>query len=197
LLFWVLTKLNKCLLYPPLSQILSLLFGLVVSASSVSTNLPPIPIEEWEAQAGDRFIADTKENMGYLVHEDGRYAVVTIASGRKKIVRYIGRTYDATTPIARWNVQTKHIQGDRVTFGKSGRFLRLYWNDAYTSYGIHSHAYIKKILASDDRFQSMGCILVDDAVMDILYETFELNGQSLDVVTTYGLDHSLFAKTEL
>lgn len=174
----------------PLLQIMSILFGLVMTGPAPLTN-QYIPLEQWEAQAGDRFIADTEENTGYIVHESGNYTSMRIGSGKRKVVRYIGKVYDATTPSAYWEVQSTNTYGDRITFGKTGRFMRLYADDKSTSYGIHATANIDDILASDDRYKSMGCILVSDAVLDILEETYELNGNSLQVVTTMGIDDAL------
>ena len=83
-----------------------------------------------------------------------------------------------------------HTQGDRITFGPKGRFLRLYKDgEEYTSYGIHDYAYIDKILSQDTegRYFSMGCILVNQEVLDLLEETYTLNGNRLEVYTTQGL----------
>lgn len=176
---------------------MSVLFGLVVSGTPAQPPPPSplIPLEQWQPRAGDRFIVDTRENVGYIVHESGEYTTMKVGSGKQQVVRYIGRVYDATTPERFWVVKSSHIQGDRITFGKTGRFLRLYADgDTYTSYGIHPTANIDEILASDDRYRSMGCVLVSEAVMDILMETYELNGERLDVVTRYGIDDVLAAQ---
>jgi len=169
---------------------MSLLFGLVMSGPAPMTT-QYIPLEQWEAQAGDRFIADTQENTGYIVHESGNYTSMRIGSGQQKVVRYIGKVYNAATPAEQWVVKSAHIQGDRATFGKTGRFLRLYLDDKTTAYGIHATGNIDEILASDDRYKSMGCILVSDAVLDILETTYALNGNKLEVVTTKGVDEAL------
>lgn len=174
-------------------QIVSILFGLVLSSATPAVS-PYIPLSQWHAQAGDRFIADTQENVGYLVHEDGSYTSMVIGSGRRETVHYIGKTYDATTPPAQWEVQDINIQNNRAIFGKTGRFLRLFQQDEYTNYGIHSVGNIDDILASDNRYMSMGCVLVNDAILDILIATYHLNGDSLDVVTTYGLNESLLTQ---
>lgn len=166
---------------------MSILFGLAVSGPAPLTS-QFIPLEQWQPEAGDRFIVDTRENMGYLVHESGNYTVTRVGSGKRQVVRYIGRVYDATTPESYWEVKSSHIQGDRITFGETGRFLRLYMGgDTYTAYGIHPTANINDILASDDRFKSMGCVLVSEEVMDILMETYALNGNSLQVITRQGV----------
>jgi hypothetical protein len=172
---------------------MSLLFGVVLSTASPLT-YQHIPLERWEAAKGDRFIVDTRENIGYIVHEDGSFTHMRVGSGKNEWVRYIGRTYLASTPSSRWTVKSKHIQGDKITFGPSGRFLRLYKNGKdYTAYGIHATANIDDLLAVDDRYKSFGCVLVDDDVMDILYKTYELNDKSLEVVTIHGLESVLMA----
>lgn len=74
-----------------------------------------------------------------------------------------------------------------VTFGQNGTFLRLSYNHEETSYGIHSHLYVQKMLARDNRYGSMGCIIVSEDILDVLQETFRVNGDRLDVVTRFGL----------
>lgn len=173
---------------------MSVLFGLVVSGPAPLTS-QYIPLDQWQPEAGDRFIVDTEENVGYLVHESGNYTSMKVGSGKKQVVHYIGRTYNATTPEAYWVVKSSHIQGDRITFGPTGRFLRLYMNGTeHTAYGIHPTANINDILAGDDRYKSMGCVLVSEAVMDILMTTYALNGDRLEVVTRHGIDDLLLAQ---
>ena len=136
----------------------------------------------------DAFIVDTKNNVGYLVHEDGGYTSFLVATGQRRVVHYIGRTYNAQTPARSWTVNSSEIKSDRITFGRQGRFLRLTNNkdDLDTPYGIHSHAYVDKMLAGIDRYRSMGCIIVADTVLDNIIATFEMNDEKLNVVTLYG-----------
>lgn len=174
---------------------MSLLFGVVLSASAPLT-YHHIPLDQWEASKGDRFIVDTRENIGYIVHEDGSFTHMRVGSGKNEMVRYIGLTYMASTPSGSWTVKSKHIQGDKITFGPSGRFLRLYKDGTdYTAYGIHATANIDELLGEDDRYKSFGCVLVDNEVMDILYKTYDLNGGSLEVVTIHGIESILAAMT--
>lgn len=176
---------------------MSVLFGFVVSTSPAPATATSIPLSDWEAMQGDRFIVDTRDNMGYLVHADGSFTQTKVGSGKRKIVNYIGRTYNATTPEAFWIVKAKNIQGDRITFGKTGRFLRLYKDgETRTAYGIHPTANIDEILASDDRYKSMGCVLVSEAMMDILEQTYILNGEQLQVVTVNGIAENLMASNK-
>lgn len=134
-------------------------------------------------------LIDTKDNVGYLVHKDGVFTSFRVATGQKRVVRYIGRTYDARTPVRSWVAQTPvETKGDRTTFGKNGHFLRLSFKEERTPYGIHPHRYNERMLAEDERFESMGCIIVSDAIMETIEQTFALNGNRLEVVTSYGLE---------
>lgn len=165
----------------------------IVSANSLPSELPPTRIEEWRPILGDSFVVDTLSNIGYLVHADGGYTSFPVVTGQRRVVRYIGRVYDATTPTRTWIVRSQEVKGDRITFGRQGKFLRLFKgsDDDRTPYGIHSHAYAEQMLLGQDRFRSMGCIIVSDPVLDVLVATFELNAKRLDVVTVYGLGEEL------
>jgi len=155
--------------------------------------VPPTLLEEWQAQSGDGFVVDTKENMGYLVHRDGGYASFPVVTGQRRTVRYIGRTYDAATPNRSWMALSKETKGDRITFGKLGMFFRLfrYGSIEETSYGIHAHAYGDTMLGRTDRYRSMGCIIVSDFVLSIIDITYALNGNVLPVTTVYGLSSEI------
>lgn len=148
-------------------------------------------ITAWEPRLDDRLIIDTKENAGYLVHSDGAFVTFPVLTGQRRFVRYIGRTYDATTPIAQWVMQSQDIKGDRVTFGVRGLFLRLYRADQRTPYGIHGHRYFTQMLNEGNRFRSMGCILVSEEVLSIIERTFMESGNALPVTTAYGVTEHL------
>ncbi len=154
------------------------------------SEIPPTPLHEWQAHGSDVFVADTEKNIGYIVSSDGEFTVFPIATGQKRVVRYIGRTYDATTPISTWVIKEKEIKGDRITFGDRGIFLRLFdqshQTESRTPYGIHSHRSITKMLKLDDRFKSMGCVLVSDEVLDILMSIMKQSEQGMPVLTTFG-----------
>lgn len=145
-------------------------------------------IWEWAPQQDDRIVIDIANNMGYIIHPDHQYLSFKVATGQKRVVRYIGRVYFAETPAQNWTVLSQHIQPDRVTFGPRGHFLRLYQgpDESYTKYGIHSHAYIQKMLSDPDwdRYKSMGCVLVSEQIMDMLMETFAMSKENLSVLTT-------------
>ena len=111
-----------------------------------------------------------------------------MATGQLRTVRYIGRTYYAATPLKLWTMESSHIKSDRVTFGKTGLFLRLYDEGESTAYGIHSHRDITYMLnlEADDRYRSMGCILVSQELLDVLEREFEVNNEMLSVRTVAG-----------
>ncbi len=173
----------------------SAVVGLVVAGSNPLA-ASYVSLEDWKPAAGDRFIVDTRENIGYLAHTDGTFTSTKVASGKQSVVHYGGNTYFAATPSAQWNVQEIDIQTDRLTFGKDGTFMRLYKNGKQeTPYGIHSVANIDDLLKTDNRYYSMGCVLVDDAFLGILMKTYELNDENLSVLTIDGLVSRSIAKT--
>lgn len=177
--------------------------GNTTGLNLLPSEMPETPIAEWQTMPGDAFVVDTDANIGYLVHKNGGYTSFVVGSGQRKVVRYGGMTYDATTPTIRWTVKKKDIQNDKITFGKDGIFLRLFDDKGSTKYGIHSTQNIRQILGSTDRYKSMGCVLVSDEMLAIIEDTFVKNGNTLDVLTTYGFDDdsvnyaSLLAKTEV
>ena len=170
------------------------LFGIVL-ATATAPQTQAIPLSQWVPQSGAVFLVDTKDAVGYLINTDGSYTAVPVILGQNKSVHYLGRTYLATTPEASWVVKEVDEQGDRITFGKDGTFLRLYKNGTTsTSYGIHTHAYIDTMLASDSKYYSLGCILVTKNVLDILQNMYEINGEALHVVTVFGLNGEKMSK---
>lgn len=168
----------------------SLALGLVLSAMpSASAPVPsPVVLTEWNVEMGDRLVVDTRENRGYVIHTDGRFAEFPVATGQRRIVCYIGRCYNATTPERSWQVQSKVIKSNRITFGPSGRFLRLVFKGEETAYGIHEYGYEDRMFDDQPRFKSMGCIIVKKAVMDILDKTFSMNEGNIDVTTKFGVE---------
>lgn len=150
------------------------------------SEIPPTEFFEWQTMVGDTMIVDTEMNVGYLVHLDGGYTQFPVATGQRRVVRYIGRTYNAKTPNRSWAILDKEVKSDRTTFGKKGLFLRLFDEYGRTAYGIHSHRSIETMLAEQDRYRSMGCILVSQVILDNIEATFEGNGRTLDVITIAG-----------
>lgn len=148
-----------------------------------------VSMDTWHIEEGDRIIVDTKENEGYIFHEDGSYINFEVVTGQRRWVYYIGRSYNASTPNWNWSVNSMHIKGDRMTFGPSGRFLRLYKDgEQHTAYGFHEYGDEEEIFTGmDTRFRSMGCIIVRVPIMNLLVDMFEQNG-SIDVITQYGIE---------
>ncbi len=143
---------------------------------SLAVASPAVPQTAWVPESGDHLVLDTQKNMGYLMHRDGRYLAFRIVTGQKRYVRYIGLSYFAGTPQGDFDIQSRHIKGDRITYGPTGRFLRMYKDGAFTHYGVHEHAREDEMFADGERFRSMGCIIVKSRIMDILDETFARNG---------------------
>lgn len=159
-------------------SILAIVFSLFATTSKVARS-----ITVWQPEKGDILEIDVATNTGRLVHvSDGFSITFPVATGQKRWVYYIGRYYYAATPEQNWEVKSLDIQPDRFTFGPEGKFLRLFKNgETRTSYGIHSHKYIDNMLAQDVRYKSMGCILVSEEMMDVLEETYNANGETLEV----------------
>lgn len=177
------------------SAFLGLMLSVPVAPISAMADVPysPAPYEvaaeDWQIEAGDKVLVDTLNNEGYIFHEDGRYMNFEVVTGQKRYVYYIGRSYYAATPNWNWSVNSMDIKGDRLTFGPSGRFLRLFKDgDDRTAYGFHEYGQEEEIFTGmDTRFRSMGCIIVRVPIMDLLVNTFEQNG-SIDVITQNGID---------
>ncbi len=148
-----------------------------------------ISAEKWEIEDGDKVLVDTKNNEGYIFHEDGQYLNFPLVTGQRRWVYYIGRSYNASTPNWNWSINSMHVKGDRLTFGPSGRFLRLYRDGSeHTAYGFHEYGQEDEIFdGMDTRFRSMGCIIVKIPIMDLLVNTFEENG-SIEVISQHGID---------
>lgn len=164
---------------------LSSLFGIALAASVSSGGY--VPADAWVPLAGDRIIVDTRDNVGYIARENGDYTSFPVLTGQKRVVRYIGRVYNAATPNQQWTVKSVEVKGRSMTFGETGTFMRLYDDGEKTPYGIHSHLTFQKMLDEGDRYRSMGCVLVDEDILSMLVKTYELNGSTLDVVTAFGV----------
>lgn len=152
----------------------------------------------WTPRPGDRFLVDVKANEGYLVHSDGTFVAFPVATGQRRTVWYIGRTYYAATPERHWTVKEINIKGDHITFGPTGRFLRLFTDDGKsTPYGLHGHASSKEMLSEDGskRFRSMGCVIVSEQVLSLLERSVNVNDGTLDVTTLSGLVEPAYAQT--
>ncbi len=149
----------------------------------------PVPMAMWEAQAGDHFVVDTKANMGYMVHENGDFVSFEVATGQRRTVHYIGRTYNAATPAQEWTAESLETKGDHVTFGPTGKFFRLFDDSdgTRTAYGIHTYKY-EDYMFDGARYGSMGCIIVRQTDLPLIEKTFDVNDNKLSVTTVYGFD---------
>ncbi len=159
-----------------------------------------VPLSEWWVSSGDQLIIDTQNNVTYIFKKSGPYTMFRVATGRREFVHYAGLYYDASTPNTEWIVKGKETQTDRVTFGKDGTFYRLYELDGKketaTKYGLHSHLWIKTILARSERFESMGCVLLPEDHFWIVDAMLERNGGSFRIKTVDGVK-AMFPETEL
>ncbi len=167
----------------------TVLIGLLcVAAVTQAHAAEAVAQDRWIPLKGDSVIVNTETNWGYLLHEDNSYYMpFKVATGKRSIVRYIGLTYNATTPEDTWIVKSIDIKRDRITFGSTGTFMRLYKKGVDTTlYGIHSVSNIDTLLEEEDskRFKSMGCILVSDSILKMLQEVYTLNNNSLTVTTS-------------
>lgn len=148
-------------------------------------------IDQWVPEAGDIMICDITENMCYLLHATtDEYLPFRVGSGAKGTARHpvYGYRYNTQTPIMTWTAAKKDLQ----PFGKTRRFYRLYVNGKRTHYGIHSYKNIDKWLAEDDRYASLGCIVVSEEMLDIINLTFERSDYSFTVITTEGKGRLLY-----
>ena len=179
------------------SALLAIIMSMPVAPFLPETDAPVLPVahevsrEEWHLEEGDRIIVDTLLNEGFLVHHDGRFLRFPIITGQRRRVYYIGRSYNAATPNWEWVARSLDIKGDRVTFGPSGRFLRLFKDgEENTAYGFHEHRDESEMFAgdADERFRSMGCIIVQSAVMDLIVATWMQNGEELAVISQHGIE---------
>ncbi|MEK7544666.1 MAG: hypothetical protein AAB551_00890 [Patescibacteria group bacterium] len=139
----------------------------------------------FEPSKGDFFMADLENSVGYLVNDHSRqYVAFPILSGRRQFSYYLGRYYFAETPDQTWAVKEDNILSDRVTFSKSGRFLRLFDGEKRTSYGIHGHLYFSTMIGRENKYVSYGCVLVDDNILTLIEKSFHANNDFLKVTTT-------------
>lgn len=184
-----------------MSTLTATILAIALSVPAAAQEIAPVPYEVsaalWQPQVGDKIVVDTLNNEGYLMHRDGMFMRFPVATGQRRWVYYIGRSYNATTPTWDWQVKSRHIKGDRVTFGPTGRFLRLYKDgETNTPYGFHEYRKDEEMFGTDEdpfepaeRYESMGCIIVKTQMMDLIEQTWEINNQVLPVKTVYGVEN--------
>lgn len=171
----------------------------VFAADTVDDTLPPEAVEAtsagfvlvsdadaWTPEQGDWFEVNVETNVGRLHHTNGAVLEFEVVTGQQRVVYYAGSRYFAATPAADWVVKQVAVKRDRVTFGKTGRFLRLFVNDGVkaTPYGIHGFGYEDRMFKVAGRYGSMGCIIVREKILNIIEQTYRVNGEQL-VVKTY------------
>jgi len=145
-------------------------------------------LKEWTPMPGDIFEVNVETNMGRLVHKNGEAVEFEVVTGVRRVVSYIGLRYFAATPAQNWIVRTTEIKRDRWTFGKSGRFIRLFkinadGSEESTSYGIHPFLNEDAMFKVPGRYGSMGCIILRESLEDLIQKTIETNGGSMSVRT--------------
>lgn len=146
--------------------------------------------DKFEPSEGDYFLVDIDDALGYLVNDDKKtYTVFPIMSG--------GR--GTPTPRQEWYVKEKNIQSNRIFFGETGEFLRMYSNDGNTrtGYGIHNYAYFEEEIEKGTKYLSWGCIMVSAEMEDIIEESYLANGENMYMVTTDDVNLSSYIKLAL
>lgn len=169
-----------------LIQKLILSIGMTLAAASPAGGAAETTasVTHWVPAVGDHFVVNVEQNIGYLEHTDGTALSFRVVTGQQRSVYYIGRSYYAATPVRSWSAESLDYKtDDRVTFGPTGRFFRLYNDGEATPYGIHGHRDADTMLASDNRYRSMGCIIVSEQILDIIEATYRKNGDILQVQT--------------
>lgn len=141
-------------------------------------------VETWEPAEGDFFEVNVENNMGRLYHRTGEALEFQVVTGQRRIMWYRGVKYFGGTPATHWVTKELNIKWDRVTYGKTGRFFRLYdQGTQYTAYGIHGFGREDSMFKVAGRYGSLGCIIVREQILNLIQKTFDLNGKSLSVRT--------------
>ena len=96
-------------------------------------------------------------------------------------------------------MKEKNIQSNRIIFGETGEFLRMYSNDGNTrtGYGIHNYAYFEEEIEKGTKYLSLGCILVAADVHDIIEKSYLANGENMRMITTNDVNLSSYIKLGL
>ncbi|MCX6735202.1 MAG: hypothetical protein NTZ25_04845 [Candidatus Peregrinibacteria bacterium] len=144
-----------------------------------------VEISDYISQEGDYLTVYIPTGTAYLANDTTKiYAQFPILSGQPRNVHYIGRYYFAATPEQEWEVKSMDTKKDRVTFGKTGRFFRLYEDGNSTPYGIHGYKYAAKLIEGGKIYASMGCVIVPEEVLDIIDASFKADVKDMKVITT-------------
>lgn len=149
------------------------------AAQDITTNA-----ENWEPQEGDFFEVNVENNMGRLYHKTGEALEFQVVTGQRRIMWYRGVKYFGGTPATKWVAKELNVKWDHVTYGKTGRFFRLYdGGTQYTAYGIHGFGREDSMFKVAGRYGSLGCIIVREQILNLIQKTFDLNNKSLSVRT--------------
>jgi len=148
-----------------------------------------VDIEEFQPSEGDYLTVYIPTGTAYLANDTTKiYAQFPILSGQPKNVYYIGRYYFAATPEQEWEIKSMDTKKDHVTFGKTGRFFRLYEGDDGTPYGIHGYKYAQKLIEAGKIYASMGCVIVPENVLDIIDASYKADNKDMKVITTSDIE---------
>lgn len=141
--------------------------------------------KEYQASSGDYLTVYIPTGMAYLANDTTKtYTEFRILSGQPRKVHYIGRYYFAATPEQEWEIKSMDIKKDRVTFGKTGRFFRLYENGDSTPYGIHGLKNSAKLIEQGKIYASMGCVIIPEEVLDVIDASYKIDNKEMKVLTT-------------
>ena len=148
-----------------------------------------VDIDQYQASSGDYLTVYIPNGTAYLANDSTKiYAEFPILSGQPKNVYYIGRYYFAATPEQEWEIKSMDTKRDRVTFGKTGRFFRLYKDGEPTPYGIHGLKNSAKLIDSGKIYASMGCVIVPEEALNFIDSSFTANNQDMKVITTSDIE---------
>lgn len=144
-----------------------------------------VEVSEYQSSEGDYLTVYIPTGKGYLANDTTKiYAEFPILSGQPRNVHYIGRYYFAATPEQEWEVKSMDTKKDRVTFGKTGRFFRLYEDGNATPYGIHGYKYAASLIEKGKIYASMGCVIVPEEVLNVIDASFKADVKDMKVITT-------------
>ena len=135
-----------------------------------------VPVLTLTPSEGDRFLVDIDNALGYIVNNNNlTYSAFPLMTGALR----------TPTPEETWVVKELNIQPNRVIFGDSGEFLRMYRGEGAqrTGFGIHGYKYFQKEIEGGRKFLSLGCILVADNVHDVLEGSWRANGEAMEMKT--------------
>lgn len=160
----------------------------------VEKYIPWVKVEnnEYQASSGDYLTVYIPTGMAYLANDSTKtYTEFHILSGQPRNVHYIGRYYFAATPEQEWEIKSMDTKKDRVTFGKTGRFFRLYENGDSTPYGIHGYKYSAKLIEEGKIYASMGCVIIPEELLDVIDASYKIDNKNMKVLTTSDFDKIL------